>query len=241
MSTKVDEIADGIYRISTWDPDTAPPAGFTFNQFLVDAEQPLLYHTGARGMFPLVSEAIARIMPVERLRWISFGHNEADECGAMNQFLAAAPNAQVVHGPLGVAINVNDLADRTPVTLNDGEVLDLGDKRIRMITTPPVPHCWDAIALFEETTSTLFAGDLFTHVGDTVAITDDDIVGPAMDGEAIFRATSLTPETVVTIERLAELSPATLAVMHGASYRGDGARALKELAAAYDERYFARA
>jgi len=239
--TTVDEIADGIYRLATWIPDVAPPAGFTFNQFLVDAEQPLLYHTGPRGMFPLVSEAISRIRPVESLRWISFGHVEADECGAMNEFLAAAPDAQVVHGPLGVMVSINDLADRPPVPLPDGEVLDLGGKRVRMITTPHVPHCWDAITMFEETTGTLLAGDLFTQLGSGPAVTGDDLVEPAMDAEAVFRATSLAPDTVVVLERLAELAPSTLAVMHGSSFSGDGGQALKQLAAAYDERYFARA
>ena len=239
--TTVDEIGDGIYRLATWIPDVAPPAGFTFNQFLLDAEEPLLYHTGMRALFPLVSEAITRVMPIERLRWISFGHVEADECGAMNLLLAAAPDAQVVHGPLGVDISLNDLADRPPVVLGDGEVLDLGGKRVRMITTPHVPHSWDAITLFEEETNTLMAGDLFSHVGNGPAITEDDLVGAAMDAEALFRPTSLAPDTVVVLERLAELQPSTLAVMHGSSYTGEGGKALQQLAAAYDERYFARA
>ena len=138
METDVTEIADGIYRFSTFVPEVGP-TGFTFNQFLVDADEPLLFHTGQRGMFPLVSAAIGRVMPVERLRWITFGHLEADECGAMNQFLAAAPDAQVAHGALGCMVSIDDLADRPPRPLGPDEVLDLGGKRIRNLDTPHVP------------------------------------------------------------------------------------------------------
>jgi flavorubredoxin len=239
METKIDEIADGIYRLSTWVPDMAPPAGFTFNQFVIDADQPLLFHTGPRGMFPLVSAAVAEIVPLERLRWIAFGHVEADENGAMNQFLAAAPQAEIAHGALGCAVQINDLADRPPRALNEGEVLDLGGKRVRQISTPHVPHAWEAQVLFEETTGTLFCGDLFTHLGNGPALTNDDIVEPAMEGEALFRASSLAPDTTLVMSRLAELEPRTLAVMHGSSFAGDGRKALESLAAAYDERYFA--
>ena len=143
METDVTEIADGIYRFSTFVPEIGP-TGFTFNQFLVDADEPLLFHTGQRGMFPLVSAAIGRVMPVERLRWITFGHLEADECGAMNHFLAAAPDAQVAHGALGCMVSIDDLADRPPRPLGPDEVLDLGGKRIRNLDTPHVPHGWDA-------------------------------------------------------------------------------------------------
>ncbi|HEY4946690.1 MAG TPA: MBL fold metallo-hydrolase, partial [Acidimicrobiales bacterium] len=131
MSTTVDEIADGIYRLSTWVPDIAPPAGFTFNQFLIAADEPLLFHTGPRAMFPLVSEAVGTILPIERVRWITFGHVESDECGSMNQWLAAAPRAEVAHGMTGCMVSLNDLADRPPRPLADGEILDLGDKRVR--------------------------------------------------------------------------------------------------------------
>jgi flavorubredoxin len=241
METKIDEIADGIYRLSTWVPDVAPPAGFTFNQFLVAADEPLLFHTGPRAMFPLVSEAVSRIVPVEDLRWIAFGHVEADECGSMNEFLAAAPKAEVAHGATGVMVSLNDLADRPPRMLADGEVIDLGGKRVRHIDTPHVPHAWEARVLFEETTGTLLCGDLFTHVGKTEALTSDDIVQPAMDAEAIFRATSLAPDTPLVMSRLADLEPSTLALMHGASYNGDCGRALRDLAKEYDERYLARA
>ena len=240
MQTNVDEIADGIYRLSTWVPDVAPPAGFTFNQFLVMADEPLLFHTGLRGLFPLVSDAVARVVPVERLRWITFGHVEADECGSMNEWLAAAPQAEVAHGMLGCLVSLNDMADRAPRALADGEVLDLGGKRIRHIDTPHVPHAWEARLLYEETTNTLLCGDLFTHLGNGPAVTSDDIVEPAMEAEAMFRATCLAPDTAAVMRRLADLRPATLALMHGSSYTGDGAKALYELAAAYESADFSR-
>ena len=185
MKTSTHEIADRIYRLSTCVPDAAP-GGFTFNQFLVDADEPLLFHTGPRRMFPLVSEAVARILPLERLRWIAFGHVESDECGAMNEFLAAAPRAEVAHGALGCMVSLDDLCDRPPRKLADGEVIDLGGKRVRHIDTPHVPHNWEARVLFEETTGTLFCGDLFTHAGDGPAITDADIVGPRTRGRGAF-------------------------------------------------------
>jgi flavorubredoxin len=237
METTIDEIADGIYRFSTWMEEVAPPAGFTFNQFLVLGDEPLLFHTGHRRMFPLISEAVGRVVPVERIRWITFGHVEADECGSMNDWLAAAPQSQVAHGALGCMVSIDDMADRPARPLADGEVIDLGGKRVRHIDTPHVPHGWEARVLFEETTGTLLCGDLFSHLGNGPAVTTDDIVEPAMQAEAIFRATSLSPQTIVTFERLAALSPTTLAVMHGSSFTGDGGKALAQLAAAYDERY----
>ena len=226
METDVTEIADGIYRFSTFVPEVGP-TGFTFNQFLVDADEPLLFHTGQRGMFPLVSAAIGRVMPVERLRWITFGHLEADECGAMNQFLAAA---------LGCMVSIDDLADRPPRPLGPDEVLDLGGKRIRNLDTPHVPHGWDAHALYEETTGTLFCGDVMSQVGQGPAITGDDVVEPASQAEDMFLATCLTPQTGSTIRKLAELQPARLAIMHGSSFEGDSAAALLALADDYDRR-----
>jgi flavorubredoxin len=234
MATIVDEIADGVYRLSTWVPDIAPPVGFTFNQFLIDADEPLLFHTGPRGMFPLVSEAVMRIIPLERLRWIAFGHVEADECGSMNEWLAAAPRAQVAHGVIGCMVSINDMADRPPRPLADGEVMDLGGKRVRHLDTPHVPHGWDARVLYEETTATLLCGDLFTHLGNGPAVTSDDIVGPAIEAEKIFRSTALAPDTAAAIRRLGDLAPANLALMHGSSYNGDGTKALYDLAAAYE-------
>jgi flavorubredoxin len=234
MSTTVDEIADGIYRLSTWVPDIAPPAGFTFNQFLIDADEPLLFHTGPRLMFPLVTEAVGRILPVDRLRWIAFGHVESDECGSMNQWLAAAPRAEVAHGTIGCMVSLNDLADRPPRALADGEVIDLGGKQVRHIDTPHVPHAWEARVLYEETTGTLLCGDLFTHLGNGPALTADDIIEPAMQAETMFRSSSLAPDTAAVMRRLGGIAPNTLALMHGSSYNGDGAKALDDLAAAYE-------
>ena len=237
MDTTVDEIADGIYRLCTWVEEVAPPVGFGFNQFFVDAEEPLLFHTGPRAMFPLVSEAISRIRPVEELRWITFGHVEADECGSMNDFLAAAPHAQVAHGVMGCLVSLNDMCDRPPRMLSDGEVMDLGGKRMRHIDTPHVPHGWEARVLYEETTGTLLCGDLFTHLGAGPPLTTESIVGPAMEAEAIFRSTALGPTTIAVIEQLADLEPNVLAVMHGSSFSGDCGGELRALAAAYDAQY----
>ena len=242
METRTDEIADGIYRISTFIPEVAPPAGFTFNQFLVDAEEPLLFHTGMRQLFPLVSEAVARVVPLASLRWITFGHVESDECGAMNEFLAAAPQAQVAHGLLGCLVSLNDLADRPPVPMADGETLDLGGKevrrrQIRHLNTPHVPHNWEARVLFEETTRTLFCGDLLTQVGNGPAITGEDLIDQALGAEAAFRQTSCLTAAARTLRSLADLEPTTLAVMHGSSFHGDGGAALRALADGMEERF----
>jgi flavorubredoxin len=230
---RTDEIADGVFRLSTLVPDIGP-AGFTFNQYLIRAEQPLLFHTGPRGMFDDIRAAVARLMPTPRLRWLSFGHIESDECGSMNQWLAAAPDAQVVHGQTGCMISLNDLADRQPRVLADGEVLDLGGKRVRWIDTPHVPHAWESGLIYEETTGTLLCGDLFTHVGDGPALTRDSIVAAAAQTEDMFRATSLTPALGPTIRRLAALQPRKLAVMHGSCFEGDCAAELEGLAAYYE-------
>ena len=235
MDTRIAEIAPGIYRLSTHVPHVAPPAGFTFCQFLVAGEEPLLFHCGARAMFPLVSAAVARIMPVDRVRWISFGHVESDESGAMNSWLATAPHAQVAHGMTGCMVSLNDLADRAPRALADGEALDLGGKRVRWLDTPHVPHGWEAGVMFEETTGTLLCGDLFTQTGDSPAlVSSGDIVGPAGAAEDMFRATSLGPATAPTIRKLAALAPRTLALMHGPSFNGDAVAALGALATDYD-------
>jgi flavorubredoxin len=234
MESKIDEIADGIFRISTFVPEVTPD-GFTFNQFLVRAEEPLLFHTGLRHMFPAVSEAVGKIVPVHELRWIAFGHVEADECGSMNEWLAAAPGAQVAHGALGVDVSLADMADRQPRSLQNGEVIDLGGKRVRHIDTPHVPHAWEARVLFEESTGTLFCGDLFTHTADVPAVTSNDIVGPAKVAEEIFHATCLTPDTAPTIRALADLQPETLALMHGSTFNGDCRQALLDLADFYSD------
>ena len=236
METTVDEVADGIYRLSTF----ASGPGLSFNQFLVDADQPLLFHTGHRAMFGSVTEAIATVLPVDRLRWIAFGHVESDECGSMNEFLAAAPRAEVAHGGLGCLVSLNEMADRAPRALSDGEVLDLGGKRVRHIDTPHVPHGWDGRVLYEESTGTLLCGDLFTHLGDGPAVIEEEIVGAARDAEDLFGATCITPSTGPTIRGLAELEPRTLALMHGSSFRGDGAAQLLALADEYDRRLAAQ-
>jgi len=233
MSTRTTEIADGIFRFSTYVPEITPD-GFTFNQFLLRADEPLLFHTGPRAMFGPVSEAVSKVVPLDRLRWITFGHVEADECGSMNQWLAAAPRSEVAHGGVGVMVSLNDLADRPPRALQDGEVIDLGGKRVRHLDTPHVPHGWEARILFEETTRTLLCGDLFTHTGDGPALTAEDIVGPAGRAEQLFKASCLTPATGETIRTLADLSPKTLALMHGSSFNGDACRALRDLADLYD-------
>lgn len=241
METKVTEIADGIFRLSTFVAEVAPPAGFVFNQFLVLGDEPLLFHTGLRRMFPLTHSAVSRIMPPEKLRWITFGHFEADECGAMNDWLAAAPNAQVAHGEIGCMVSLNDICDRSPRMLGNGEVIDLGrGKRIRYIDTPHTPHGWDAGLLFEESTATLLCGDLFTQTGDDAALTGSDIVGPAIQAEDMFQSSSLNPGMGATIRGLAQFAPRTLALMHGPSFTGDCAAALRALADDYDRRTLMR-
>ena len=241
METKVTEIADGIFRLSTFVAEIAPPAGFVFNQFLVLGDEPLLFHTGLRRMFPLTRGAVSRIVEPQKLRWITFGHFEADECGAMNEWLAAASHAQVAHGEIGCMVSLNDICDRAPRMLKNGEVLDLGrGKRIRYIDTPHTPHGWDAGLLYEESTGTLLCGDLFTQLGNDAALTQSDIVGPAIAAEDAFHASCLHPHMGATIRRLAELAPRTLALMHGPSYSGDGAAALRALGDDYDRRIAAR-
>jgi flavorubredoxin len=233
--TQTDEIAEGIYRLSTY--TDAVPGGFTVNQFLVKGDEPLLFHTGLKGLFPLVSEAVATIMPIEDLRYVSFGHWEADESGALNEWLEAAPKAELAVGSLGVMISGGDQAMRPPrAPLDDGEVLDLGGKRVRWIDTPHVPHGWDAGVWYEETTRTLLCGDLLSQTGAVAALTEGDVVGPASAAEDMFHSTCLTPMTAPTIRRLADLQPTTLGIMHGASFSGDGGAALRAIADDYEAR-----
>lgn len=237
MQTRVAEIADGVYRLSTFIPEVAPPGGLTFNQFLISGDEPLLFHTGLRGLFPLVHAAAARVIDPQSLRWIAFGHYEADECGSMNDWLAAAPRAQVAHGQVGCDVSLNDMADRPPRPLADGEVIDLGGgKRVRYLATPHTPHGWDAGLLYEESTGTLLCGDLFTQQEDGPDLTEGDIVGPAIAAEDIFGYSALSPVMAPTLRRLATLAPRTLALMHGPAFRGDGAAALLALADDYERR-----
>jgi flavorubredoxin len=240
MHADVDQIADRVYRISTFVPDIGP-RGFTFNQFLVAADEPLLYHTGMRGLFPVVTEAVARVLPVEKLRWIAFAHVEADECGAMNEFLAAAPHAQVAHGELGCVLSLNDQAARPPRPLAAGEVLDLGGaglaRRVVEVPTPHVPHNWESHVFFEQETRTLFCGDLLTQLGNGRALIGEDLVDAAIEAEDVFGQTSLGPLVPATYRRLAELQPQRLAIMHGSSFEGDGAGLLRAMADVYEQRY----
>lgn len=236
MQTRIDEIDDGVYRLSTYVKEVAAPAGFTFNQFLIVDDEPLLFHCGYRGMFGSISAAVARIAPIETLRWISFSHLEGDEAGAMNLWLARAPKAEIAHGKLGCDISLNDLADRAPRALADGETFSIGKKRIRYLATPHVPHGWDSGLMYEETAGVLLCSDLLTHIGDTPALGGLDIVEPALAAEEIFQTLSVTPATIETIRRLAGLRPNTLAIMHGASLKGDGAAALEGLARGLEER-----
>jgi len=230
MKTRVDEISDGIFRLSTFVPD----ANIMFNQFVVHAEEPLIFHTGLRALYPIVAEAVGRIMPLEQLRWVTFGHVEADECGSMNQILAAAPNAAVAHGAVACMVQVNDLADRPPRPLADGEVLDLGDRRVRSIDTPHMPHGWDAHVMYEEPTRTLFCGDLFTRFGESDATTTDNIVEVALESEQFGAPTALTPSTAPMLRGLATLDIDALALMDGPTFTGDCNKAMLGLADGYE-------
>jgi len=236
MDVRADEIAAEIYRVSVFLPQAAGGAGFTFNHFLIAGDEPLLFHCGLRKMFPLISETVAKITPLKELRWISFGHFEADECGSMNEWLAASPRSELMHGGVGCRVSLADMADRPPRVLSDDEVVDIGGKRVRYIDTPHVPHGWDAGVLFEETTRTLLCGDLFTRRGGGPALTENDIVGPAIEAEDVLASTSLGPATAPNIRKLMRLKPGTLALMHGSSFRGDAVGALGALADHYEAR-----
>jgi flavorubredoxin len=232
METRVTEIAEDIYQLTTH----VPEANFSFNQYLVTGDEPLLFHTGPRRMFPLVSDAVARVVPASSLRWITFGHVEADECGSMNEWLSVAPAATVAQSAIGCMVQLNDLADRPPRPLGDGEVLDLGGHRVRWIETPHVPHGWEAGVLYDESTRTLLCGDLFTRTGAFGPTTTDDIVGPAIAAEDMFSAYSLAPASGTKLRELAQLDIATLALMHGPAFTGDGNAALRDLADDIDRR-----
>ncbi|MCD7051268.1 MBL fold metallo-hydrolase [Rhodococcus sp. BH2-1] len=232
MDTEVTEIAADIFRLSTF----VDEADLPMNQFLIRGDEPLLFHTGMPMLYPSVSAAVSKLLPLDTLRWITFGHVEADESGSMNRWLAAAPRAQVAHGAMGCFVQIGYLADRPPRPLDDGEVIDVGGRRVRRIETPHVPHGWDAGLMFEETTSTLLCGDFFTAFGRSMSETDHDIVEPALEAEDRGHATALTPALGATLRGLAELEPAVLGLMHGPAYRGACSVALRELAAAYDDR-----
>jgi flavorubredoxin len=233
--TRIDEIAASIYRISTPVPPTVVPGGFTFNQFLILDEQPLLFHTGPRQMFPLVREAIASVMSPAKLRWVAYSHWEPDESGALNEWLETAPQAVAVQGNVGVNVCANDQAVRPPRALADGEVLSLGERQVKWIDTPHLPHGWDCGFLFEAKTRTLLAGDLFTQGGKDVApVVETDILGPSEAFRGMADYFSHTRNAATLMEKLARCEPTTLACMHGSSWRGDGATLLRELAKKLD-------
>ncbi len=227
--TRVDEVAASIYRVST--PMPVVPGGFSFNQYLIVDEDPVLFHTGPRRLFPLVREAIASVMPVERLRWIGFSHVESDECGSLNEFLAVAPAAQPICGQIAAMVSMNDLADRAPRALADQETMEIGRGRLRWLDAAHLPHGWECGYLFEETTETLLCGDLFTQPGAVHApVTGTDILGPSEAMRAELDYFSHSKFTRPLIEKLAATRPRTLACMHGSAWTGDGSQMLMELA-----------
>jgi flavorubredoxin len=230
--TRIDEIADGIYRIATpVAPSVAPPIGFSFNQYLLLDDEPLLFHTGLRRIFPQVRDAIARVMPLERLRWVSFSHFESDECGALNDFLAVAPRAAPLCNMLAKRVSVDDFADRPARALADGEAVALGRHTIRWFDTPHLPHAWECGFLMEETTGTLLCGDLFTDGGaDHPPLTSDDMLEPSERFRLSLDYYSHTRDGRAMLERLAAQRPTTLGRMHGSAWQGDGAALLRALA-----------
>ncbi|MFZ0467870.1 MAG: FprA family A-type flavoprotein [Thiogranum sp.] len=233
--TNIHEVADGIYRINT--PIALPVGSFSFNQYLIVDEKPLLFHTGPRRLFPLVREAIAGVTPVERLAYIGFSHFEADECGSLNEFLAAAPDAVPVCSRVAAMVSINDIADRAPQTLGDGETLGLGRHALRWFDTPHLPHGWDCGFMFDDTTRTLLCGDLFTQPGDGKdALVETDILGVSEAFRGAMDYYAHAPNTTEMLERLAGESPTTLACMHGSAWRGDGGALLRALAASVEER-----
>jgi flavorubredoxin len=228
--TTISEIADGIYRIST------PVPRFSYNQYLIIDQEPLLYHTGPRKLLPFVREAVASVLPVERLRYVAFSHVEADECGSLNEWLAAAEQAVPLCGTIAAMTSIEDLADRAPRVMADGETLDLGERTVQWFDTPHLPHGWEAGQLFERRTQTLFCGDLFTQPGSRhPAITESDILEPSERFRAQLDYYAHSKNESAVLERLALMEPKTLACMHGSAWQGDGAGLLRELARRLDD------
>lgn len=233
MRTTIDEVGDQVYRISIQIPPSQipVPGGFTFNQYLIVDEQPLLFHTGGRPSFGLVKEAINKVMPVERLSYIGFSHYEQDECGALNDFLAIAPNAVPLCGQVNAMINSGGM-DRAPRALADGETLSIGKKVLRWLDTPHLPHGWECGYLFEERTRTLLCGDLFTQPGaDSKPLVETDILGPSEHMRKAMDYFSHGRDTQTLLKKLADTKPTLLACMHGSAWHGDGAKLLGELSA----------
>jgi flavorubredoxin len=228
--TNVHEVANGIYRINT-PVEIAGAGGFSFNQYLVAADEPLLFHTGLRRMFPLVRDAVASILPVENLRYIACSQVEADECGSLNKWLAAAPHSVPLCGTIAAMVSINDLADRAPTALADGEQLDLGSHSMRWFDTPHLPHAWECGFLMEEGTRTLLCGDLFTQGGANLPpITETDILEPSEAFRQAMDYFSHTSKAREMLEKLASADPTTLACMHGSAWSGNGAMLLRALA-----------
>jgi flavorubredoxin len=228
----VTEIAPDVYRICTYIPEI----DLQFNQFLVKDEEPLLFHTGMKSLFPLVREGVAKVIDPAKIRWISFSHFEADECGSLNEWLQVAPAAQPVCSTIGALVSVNDFALRPAKAMNDGEVLSTGEHRVRFIQTPHVPHCWDAGLMFEETTGTLLCSDLFHQLGDVEPLTQSDVIERARHTLVEYQAGPFanympyTKNTDSIMQKLAALKPQTIAPMHGSAYMGDGERAIRDVA-----------
>ncbi len=237
MQSKVTEIAPDVFRISTFHPEY----GIQLNQFLVRDDEPFIMHTGFKKMFPITLEGISSVIDPSRLRWIGFSHFESDECGALNEWLKVAPHAEAVCSFVGTVVMVNDFADRPAHALSDGEVLEIGRHRLRFLSTPHVPHCWDAGLFFEEEDRTLLCSDLFFHPGDPEPLTESDVVGRARAAiienlsSPMAKDMPYTSYTDSTLRRLAALEPRTLALMHGTSFRGDGREAILELATVIKE------
>ncbi|HKE73304.1 MAG TPA: MBL fold metallo-hydrolase [Acidimicrobiales bacterium] len=234
--SSVDEVADGIYRISSRLPGAVDGRDLTINVFLLMADEPLLFHTGLRACLRATAAALGRLLPLSRLRWLSFGHVEADECGAMNGLLAAAPHAEVAFNARGCWMSLRDMADRPPRALAPREALDLGGRRVVVVPTPHVPHNVESQVLYEETTGTLLCGDLFAQLGDGPAVTRSAPVAEALAAESALAWSPPGEAVPRALESLAGLEPRTLAIMHGSSFEGDGGRALRELAAAWRDR-----
>lgn len=233
MKTRVTELASGIHQLTT----VVPGAPIAFNQYLITADEPMLFHTGMRSMFPLVCDAVSTVIPVTSLRWVSFGHVEADESGAMNDWLAISPHATVAQSQVGCMVSLGDLADRPPRPLADGENLEIGGHVMQWFDTPHVPHAWEAGVLYDSVTKTLFCGDLFTIFGEFAPSTTDDIVAPAVEAEDMEPGSmSLHPSSGATVRRLAELDIETLAPMHAPAFVGDCRQALLDLAGDFDRR-----
>ncbi len=234
--TRVDEIADRIYRIHTPVPPSVIPGGFSFNQYLVVDMEPLLFHTGLRRLFPLVREAVASVIPPEKIRHVALSHYEADECGALNAFLAISPTARPLCSRVAAMVSVDDVADRPALALGDHEERELGDHVIRWIDTPHLPHAWECGFLFEATTKTLLCGDLFTQGGTApVPLTEADVLGPSEAMRKKLDYFSHTRHARALLEKLARTEPTTMACMHGAAWTGDGAALLRALADEFEE------